>query len=347
MRPYAGRALVFVTLAAGWVVACAADAGDPTTPTVAPDEGDAGGDGPLPGSLGDAAGSDVGDGDADGTPDAAPGNSSSGSRGTSSDGSASDAASGDGGEGGGSGPAADGGEVGNSSGGSGSGGITDSGSGGITDRGSGFDVDGGSSDGGSVDEVRVTDSGVDGGTGDAGDATEAGPTVPETGAACVTSGCPLKVQSKATAPLATTISANLNLVDNGATAIDLATVKVRYYFTADGDRALVFICDYAGYFNSSMTGFAVSNVIGTFVAMGASATSLADTYLELSFTAGTLPAGSTASVAFRIHDASFATSYTQTNDWSNLSNSDGGAGYLDATHVAAYTSGALVWGIEP
>jgi len=129
--------------------------------------------------------------------------------------------------------------------------------------------------------------------------------------------------------------------------VDLSTVKIHYYFTADGDTSLVFNCDYSGYVNTNMTGLSAANVSGTFVSMGANATPYADTYLEISFTSATLPASGTAAVNFRIHDASFATNYNQANDWSFFSNVSGATGYVDAPYITAYVGGTLAWGIEP
>jgi hypothetical protein len=146
---------------------------------------------------------------------------------------------------------------------------------------------------------------------------------------------------------ANTIGPDLDLVNEGATAVDLSTVKIHYYFTADGDTSLAFNCDYSGYVNTNLTGLSSANVSGTFVSMGANATPYADTYLEIAFTTATLPASGTAAVNFRIHDSSFATNYDQANDWSFFSNVSGATGYVDAQYITAYVNGTLAWGIEP
>jgi hypothetical protein len=151
----------------------------------------------------------------------------------------------------------------------------------------------------------------------------------------------------ATGTNANTIGPDLDVVNEGAAAVDLSTVKVHYYFTADGDTSLAFNCDYSGYVNSNLTGLSSANVSGAFVPMGANATPYADTYLEISFTSATLPAGGTAAVNFRIHDSSFATNYNQANDWSFFSNVAGATGYVDAQYITAYVGGTLAWGIEP
>jgi hypothetical protein len=151
----------------------------------------------------------------------------------------------------------------------------------------------------------------------------------------------------ATGTNANTIGPDVDLVNEGSLAVDLSTVKIHYYFTADGDTSLAFNCDYSGYVNSNLTGLSSANVSGVFVAMGAQATPYADTYLEISFTSATLPAAATAAVNFRIHDSSFATSYNQANDWSFFSHVAGATGYADAQYITAYVGGTLAWGIEP
>lgn len=264
-------------------------------------------------------------------------------------GKASNAASGSGSGGGGSdasgsGSGSSGGSSGgsNSSGsGSGSSSSGSSGSSGGSSSGSGSSSGGSSGSSGSGSGSSGSSSGANG---DGGGVVDAGPIIPEGGASCVSSSCPLKVRSQTTSTNANTIGPDLNIVNAGLTAVDLANVKVHYYFTADGDTSLVFNCDYAGYFNSGMTGFDCSHVMSAFVRMGANATSTADTYLELSFSTASLPAGGTVSVNFRIHNSAFAVNYNQANDWSNFLVT---TSYTDALYVTAYLNGTLAWGTEP
>jgi hypothetical protein len=67
----------------------------------------------------------------------------------------------------------------------------------------------------------------------------------------------------------------------GSSAVNLSTLKVRYYFTRDTAQSLVFNCDYA------MVG--CGNLSGVFVAISP-AKATADYYLEVSFASGTLAA---------------------------------------------------------
>ncbi len=232
-------------------------------------------------------------------------------------------------------------------GGSSSGGLTGSSSGsggssGIGPTGSSSGSPAGSSSGSSTGSSGgpVTDSGME------EPAPPTGPIVPEGGASCVSASCPLKVQNEATKASANTIGPDLDIINEGTTALDLASVKVHYYFTADGDTSLAFNCDYAGYSGTNLTGVTAADVTGVFVSMGANSTPYADTYLELSFASGTLPAGVTVSANFRIHDSSFATNYNQANDWSALS-TQSATSYVDAPYITAYANGTLAWGIEP
>jgi hypothetical protein len=156
----------------------------------------------------------------------------------------------------------------------------------------------------------------------------------------------LKVQWETPSTASNTIGPNLNIVNTGSTGIDLANIKVHYYFTADGDTSPMFECDYAGYYNSPMTGFGKSNVSGSFVSMGANATPYTDTFLEISFTSVNLPAGGTVSVNFRIHNANYSVNYNQSNDWSHFSTASPSS-YVDANYITAYLTGMLSWGIEP
>ncbi|MBV9948989.1 MAG: hypothetical protein JOZ69_19225 [Myxococcales bacterium] len=167
------------------------------------------------------------------------------------------------------------------------------------------------------------------------------------GGSCLVAGCPLRVQWQTPTAAANTIAADLNIINAGTAAIDLSAVRVRYFFTADGDPALVFNCDYAGYFQSNMSGFSASGVSGTFLAFQTAASPLVDTVLELSFASAPLPPGAAVSVNFRIHDVSFATNYDQTNDWSRVDSAMSGSAYVDADGIAAYLDGTLAWGAEP
>lgn len=132
------------------------------------------------------------------------------------------------------------------------------------------------------------------------------------------------------------ITPRFKLVNTGSTAIDLSTVKIRYYFTKNGSQAQTNWCDW------STVGS--TNVTSSFVTMSTAVTG-ADTYLEIGFTsgAGTLAAGASIEVQTRFAKSDW-TNYTQSDDYSfNSSNNN----YVDWAKVTAFIDGALVWGSEP
>jgi hypothetical protein len=128
--------------------------------------------------------------------------------------------------------------------------------------------------------------------------------------------------------------------------VDLVNVKIRYYFTADGNPSASFACDTAQYLNSGAS-IPQSAVQGKFVPMGASATPFADTYLEISFPSAMLAVGSTVEISTRFFSPPSYPMYNQTNDWSFLSYPTGSSTYVVATNTTAYLNGVLAWGVEP
>jgi aryl-phospho-beta-D-glucosidase BglC (GH1 family) len=148
----------------------------------------------------------------------------------------------------------------------------------------------------------------------------------------------IKIQfyNQSTTAISNQIYPNIKLVNTGTSAITLANVKIRYYYTIDGVKAQTFYCDYAS--------IGSSNVIGTFVAMD-TVTTGADTYLEVGFTggAGSLAAGGNVIIQTRFAKSDWS-NYTQSNDYSYNST---GTAYADWTKITGYVSGALQWGTEP
>jgi lysophospholipase L1-like esterase len=149
----------------------------------------------------------------------------------------------------------------------------------------------------------------------------------------------LTVRYKAndTAATAGSISFSVQVQNNGAAALNLSTVKVRYWYTIDGLQSQTFSCDYAQ--------IGCANVTGTFTRMSNSATT-ANHYFEVGFSPTTpslAPGASTGDIQIRFYKTDF-TSYTQTNDYSfNASMT----AYGQNTKVTGYLSGALAFGAEP
>jgi hypothetical protein len=160
---------------------------------------------------------------------------------------------------------------------------------------------------------------------------EAAPVEPS----CTT--CPLVVQYMTPNASATTqqITPYFEIMNNGTAAQDLTSLTLRYWFTADGSTSQSFACDYALVGNQL--------VQGAFVTMP-TPTATADHYMEVSFTGGSIMAGSTSgAIQTRFYDTSYAT-FTQTNDYS-FNAAD--AAYAQWNQVTLYRSGTLVWGVEP
>jgi peptidoglycan/xylan/chitin deacetylase (PgdA/CDA1 family) len=133
------------------------------------------------------------------------------------------------------------------------------------------------------------------------------------------------------------ISFSLQVKNNGATTLNLSTVKVRYWYTSDGTQGQTFSCDYAQ--------LGSSNITGTIVKISGTA-STANNYFEMGFAsgAGSLAAGaSTGDIQIRIFKTNYS-SFSQSNDYSFNA---GLTAYGQNTKVTGYVSGALAFGTEP
>src|SRR5262249_49013101 len=103
------------------------------------------------------------------------------------------------------------------------------------------------------------------------------------------------------------ISFSVQVQNTGTSALNLSTVKIRYWYTIDGLQSQTLSCDYAQ--------IGCANVAGTFTRMSNSASN-ANHYLEIGFSSGSLAAGaSTGDIQIRFYKTDFS-SYTQTNDYS-------------------------------
>ncbi len=148
----------------------------------------------------------------------------------------------------------------------------------------------------------------------------------------------LKVQffNLNTAATENTLSLKFNLINTGTSAVNLTNIKMRYYYTIDGEEAQNFWVDYA------TAGSA--NITNVFVKM-TTPKNTADYYAEIGFSsaAGSISAGANTEVQVRLTKADWS-NYSQTNDYSFNSTA---TSYVDWNKVTAYVSGTLSWGIEP
>lgn len=129
-----------------------------------------------------------------------------------------------------------------------------------------------------------------------------------------------------------------NIVNSGTSSVDLSTLKIRYYFTKDATSAVLnFFCDYAQ--------IGGSNIQGQFVTM-ATPTATADTYLEISFKAGSgtlAPGGQSGVIQTRFHKGDWS-NFNEANDYSFDATK---LNLTDWNHVALYQNGNLVYGVTP
>lgn len=132
------------------------------------------------------------------------------------------------------------------------------------------------------------------------------------------------------------ISPKFKLVNTGDEPIQLKDVKLRYYYTIDGEQAQNFWTDWATIGNE--------NVTSTFVKLETPVTG-ADYYVEVGFTsaAGVLQPGQSAEVHSRFSKANWS-AYDQTNDYSFKATGNQFASY---DKVTGYVNGQLISGLEP
>ncbi|WP_375143140.1 X2-like carbohydrate binding domain-containing protein [Paenibacillus sp. D2_2] len=133
-----------------------------------------------------------------------------------------------------------------------------------------------------------------------------------------------------------TISPRIKLTNTSTNAINLSDVKLRYYYTIDGEKPQNFFCDW------SQVGS--SNVTGSFVKM-TTAKPGADYYAEFGFTsgAGSLAAGQSIDLQIRLSKSDW-TNYNQSDDYSF---NPAATAYQDSPKLTGYIGGQIVWGVEP
>ena len=134
------------------------------------------------------------------------------------------------------------------------------------------------------------------------------------------------------------------LTNSGSETIDLSSIKIRYYFKAEGNPPQQnYWCDHAGV-NVGHTYRAITSSVSGIVAAMPSSAPHADYYLEvqISSAAGSLPPDGAVEIQGRIWKADWS-SYNQNNDYSFTSSSN----YIIWDKVTVYQDGALIWGIEP
>ncbi|MET8329467.1 glycoside hydrolase family 48 protein [Streptomyces sp. NPDC005181] len=147
----------------------------------------------------------------------------------------------------------------------------------------------------------------------------------------------LKVQYKNSDFSATDnqIRMGLQLVNTGTTAVNLSTVKVRYWFTPEaGASTFGTACDYAVLGCGSVT---------TGVTSSGSSAAGASHYLEVGFGSGSLAAGaSTGEIQLRLNKSDWS-NFNEADDYSRATNT----AYADASKIGVYVGSTLAWGTAP
>jgi hypothetical protein len=132
------------------------------------------------------------------------------------------------------------------------------------------------------------------------------------------------------------------IVNTGKTSLNLADLKVRYYFTKEGASPVKFMvyCNQGSY-GAQVGG--MSDVHATYYTLPKAAG--ADSYMEITFDGGIIPPGENTMVKGDIvkEDWSY---FDLVNDYSF--NPEGNSrDYIEWNKMTAYISDTLVWGIEP
>src|SRR6185295_13833546 len=156
-------------------------------------------------------------------------------------------------------------------------------------------------------------------------------------ASAQTSGLRVQYKIPGAVPADNHVRPHLNIVNGGTTTVPLSELTVRYWYTVDGARPQVYVCDY--------TPRGCGNVTSTFVTVSPARTG-ADTYLQLGFTAGmgSLTAGqSTGEIQGRFNKDNWS-NYDESNDYSYDATK---LAFADWDRITLYRNGALVWGVEP
>ncbi|MEK5492616.1 glycosyl hydrolase [Paenibacillus sp. FSL R7-0297] len=132
------------------------------------------------------------------------------------------------------------------------------------------------------------------------------------------------------------ISAKFKVVNSGNSAVQLSDVKLRYYYTIDGEK------DQSSWIDWSSVGSA--NVTSRFVKLDTPANG-AEYALEIGFasSAGTLNPGQSAEIQTRFSKTDWS-NYNQANDYSFKASA---SQFVNNEQVTGYMNGQLVWGIEP
>lgn len=146
----------------------------------------------------------------------------------------------------------------------------------------------------------------------------------------------LQMYNSKTNDSSNTIYFNYMLYNEGTVEVDLKDIKIRYYYTSDGDEPQNYWCDWSS--------AGTSNITGDFGKMDPAMVG-ADSYLEIGFKNDreTLAPGQSIEIKSRIANADWS-NYRQSNDYSFNGSANA---YADWDKSTVYLDGDLLWGQEP
>jgi hypothetical protein len=139
-----------------------------------------------------------------------------------------------------------------------------------------------------------------------------------------------------------TINARFKITNTGSSSVNLATLKIRYYYTIDADKPQNFFCDHAGMLSGGSYVNLTRKITGRFEKISSKILT-ADTYLEVGFSsdAGAISSGGSIDIQTRVARTDWS-SYDQSNDFSYKS----AGSYIDWDQIAAFLNGTLIFGKE-
>jgi subtilisin family serine protease len=138
-------------------------------------------------------------------------------------------------------------------------------------------------------------------------------------------------------PTDNSLKPRLQIINHTASTIPFSELKLRYWYTNEGDKTQSLACDYSP--------IGCGNVTGSFVKL-ATPQPGADTYVEVGFTTSAgalLPGRSSGELVLRINKSDWS-NYNETGDYSY---DPARTTYAAWSRVTLYRNGQLIWGVEP